>query len=159
MRKVGVMALLLVLAFFTIVFYVSLTAADDEVMTVEANIFASGVTIVSIEVPDYIFFGNLTKGECSGVEYFKINNTGNVDVVVSPELEDSSEKIFSYLYFSKYSPTNYTRILPYGNFSVSALKNGYANMKAKLDLTDYPENIPQDMIGHKANILFIAMEK
>jgi len=159
MRKVGVMALLLVLAFFSIVFYVSLTAADDEVMTVEANIFASGVTIVSIEVPDYIFFGNLTRGECSDVEYFKINNTGNVDVVVSPELEDSSEKIFSYLYFSKYSPTNYTRILPYGGFSVNALKKGYANMKAKLDLTDYPENIPQDMIGHKANILFIAMEK
>ena len=158
MRKIGVMALLLVLAFFTIVFYVSLTAADDEVMTVEANIMSS-IKIVSIQVPDYIFFGNLTRGECSGVKNFKINNTGNVDLVVSPEIEYSSEKIFSYLYFSKYSPTNYLRIVPYGNFSVEVPKKGDSSIKVKLDLTDYPDDIPQDMIGHRADISFVAMEK
>ena len=152
------MALLLISAFFTIVFYVSLTEADDAVMVVEADVLASvpNITVVSIEVPDHIFFGEIKKGECSNVQYFKINNTGNVDVNVVPELEYSSEKIFSYLYFSKYSPTNYTRI---GDFDVEIQNRASASMKVKLDLTDYSEEISQDMIGHKANILFVAMEK
>jgi len=77
-------------------------SALSDTMTVEANILAGtgglDETIIRVEVPDYLFFGNVTNGAKSGELKVYVNNTGNVDITVTPELVDESEEIFSYLY-------------------------------------------------------------
>ena len=72
--------------------------SDREDLIVEANVFAP---VVKIEVPNYVFLGNVTKGFSSDRVRIDINNTGTTAVSVTPELEDSNENIFKYLTFAR----------------------------------------------------------
>jgi hypothetical protein len=127
-------------------------------MKVEANIFAP---IVSVEVPDYVYFGNVSKGYESNEINITINNTGNIDISVTPKLADNSEKIFNYTYFKKTSSDTY-RIVGMFNVNITKPKTNGVTVQpvyAKLDLTDYDEDIPQDMLNHKTDIIFYAVER
>ena len=139
---------------------------SSETMIVGVNVMNSTlseqpVSVVGLQVPDYVFFGNLTKGEQSDELQVTVNNTGNVDLSVTPRLTNSSEKIFNYTYFRLYKtsggqPVPFSKI---GNFTFNVNEGSHKYFYMKLDLTDYPEDIPQDMINHQAEITFIAMQQ
>lgn len=148
------------------------TNSTNDTMVVEVNLVGFGNESsfegVSIEVPDYVFLGNLTKNELLSEEVsIQINNTGSVPIRVTPQLVNSNENIFSYLFFrlQKTTSTNNTDLIKFykiGNFSVDIAKPTTGSKAKKtvymqLNLTDYPEAIDQDVIGHKADIVFLAM--
>tara|TARA_Y100000034_G_C6865103_1_gene394194 strand:+ start:745 stop:1227 length:483 start_codon:yes stop_codon:yes gene_type:complete len=142
--------------FFSFVFL----ASADDVMTVEANIFAY---VASVEVPESVFLGNLTKGyetELNSSNKIYINNTGTMGITVTPELVNSSEIIFSYLYFNRILSGDFERI---GNYSLDIDQPSEPGGKEvgsfymKLDLRNFNESIEEDMLGHNAEVNFIAM--
>ena len=154
--------------------YVVLADNTNETMVVEANIIgfaneSANVTEVSIEVPDYIFLGDVTPGDPVSEEVgIYINNTGKVNVRISPELKDSDEEIFKYLYFRKQqsTSTNNTDLVTFkkiGDYYLDISKpqagkryrSGHCYMQ--LNLTDFDGDIKEDLVGHKADIVFLAM--
>ncbi|MEI6850283.1 MAG: hypothetical protein WCK29_04565 [archaeon] len=136
-----------------------LVSASDT-MTVEANIISSNnVSIISVEVPDYLFFGNVSNGGTSEELKVYINNTGNVDISVAPQLINSSEQIFDNLYFRKYKTSNgsavpFSRI---GSFNIDVTKNASAYFYVILDLSNYTGT--NNIMGHRTNVKFIATQK
>ena len=164
------------LLFFLAIFVLYLASALDDTMTMEANILAGSGTsededIVRVEVPDYLFFGNVSNGGKSEELKVYVNNTGNVDITVTPRLVNSSEEIFSHLYFRKTktktingtsTDVNFTSI---GDFSFNITKPSSGNsfndeyFYVILDLTNYNKTISNNILGHKANVKFIAVEE
>ncbi|MBR9704631.1 hypothetical protein GOV12_04410 [Candidatus Pacearchaeota archaeon] len=145
-------------------------AQSNASMEVEANIIGflddDPVYDVSIEVPDSIFLGNVTKNDPISDELrVYINNTGNLAITVTPQLFDSSEKIFSNLFFRTLKTSNGTSVLKQriGDYSLDidkpatsvGVKSKYCYMS--LDLTDFNEELEEDLIGHKSRIVFLAM--
>ena len=64
--KEGGKAIFLLIAVLAIIIFNSffILAEQNETMTVEINLIANQVSqMISIEVPDHIFLGNVTKGE------------------------------------------------------------------------------------------------
>lgn len=126
-------------------------------MQAEVDILAE---TVSIEVPEHIDLGNATKGYDADYARVDLNNTGTTNIIITPELQDSNEKIFSYLYFARRTTEDFLKI---GDFSMNITKPTSAGGKRsdycyiKLDLTNYPEEIPTNIMDHKANIIFWAM--
>ena len=149
--------------FIAILSYFLFTSASDvEIMTVEANILKSVFEAdVSIQAPDYLFFGNLTRGEKSDEFKVIINNTGNVDVIVTPILTSSDEKIFNYTYFRLRKTSNGTGV-PFkriGDFNFDISKSNDEYFYTILDLVNYPDDIDTDLIGYRSEIKFVAMAK
>ena len=130
---------------------------QNDTMIVEANILEQ---VASVDVSDYFFFGNITKGYKSDNIKVNVNNTGTTDIKITPLLANSSEIIFSYLYFQRRTTDSYKKI---GNFSMNISKPGSIGGKQddyfymKLDLTNFPDSIEKDEISHKANITIWAM--
>ncbi|MBT4257879.1 hypothetical protein HOD88_01700 [archaeon] len=152
---------LTLLAFgFVFVFMGFATAADNssDVMTVEANIFESSV---GINVPDRIAFGDIAKGYISERQSADISNTGTTDILITPELANSSEEIFSYLSFREILDDPLTRV---GFFDFEILRPatiGVAreeNLYLYLDLTNYIGEIEEEQMNHEAEVIFWAME-
>ncbi len=143
----------------------------NETMIVEANIlgFANVTEIpeVSIEVPDYIFLGNVTRDEpVSDNKRIDINNTGKVNITVTPQLKDPDEEIFSYLFFrTRQSSSNpeLNTLYRIGEYSLNIDKPrigiGKEYCYIKLDLTDFNGRIDEDLFGYKADIIFLAMPR
>lgn len=155
--KIFILGLLFVSIF---VFIMQFVIAGD-MMTVEANILKteSNVSIVSIQVPDYISFGDIMRGEKSEELKVYVNNTGTVDLSVTPMLVNSSEKIFNYTYFRSTKtknglPVPFARI---GDFVFNVTQENDAYFYMILDLTYYPEEINEDIIEHQTDIRFLAM--
>ena len=79
--------------------------ADEGEMIVEANFIGYGepvAPIISIEVPDSISIGEVTKSDPVSEKKFSINNTGNVDVVITTEIDENASEVFDYLFLRKY---------------------------------------------------------
>jgi hypothetical protein len=171
------MAIAVVFVLFSIIFFsiliggnsVNALSGVNDTMTVEVDLIGFNVSEpgegVGIEVQDYIYLGNVTKENLESDELkVYINNTGNVDVTVTPELVNSSEKIFSYLYFREHKTSNGTAVIPQkiGNYSLDIDKPSSgksirsASVYMHLNLTNYPDKI-SDEIGHRTKVLFIAM--
>ncbi|MFA4960056.1 MAG: hypothetical protein WC548_00125 [Candidatus Pacearchaeota archaeon] len=152
----------LIVIFLIFLIFGCFFVSADEIMTVEANIFKSVFEPeISIQVPDYLFFGNLTRGEKSEELKVIVNNTGNVDVIITPTLADFDEEFFNYSYF-RLRKTSGNATVPFEkigdfSFSVDESDNEYCYMT--LDLTDYQKEIESDLIGYRADIKFIAMAK
>ena len=72
---------------------------------------------VPIEVPDYIFLGNVSKGEETDKAKIYVNNTGNVNVTITPQLKDLSDEIFRNLYFQNRQTGNNSAIRRIGNYN------------------------------------------
>ncbi len=151
--------------------FVSFVFAAD-VITFEANIFdnASARPVLELEVPDFVFLGNVTVGEKSNEVHIYINNTGTVDALITPELVNSGEDIFNYLYFrgQKTHTVNGTSGVPVpferiGDFSFTANKPTTGNnfnaedFYSILDLTNYSGSITGDLIGRRADVKLVAV--
>lgn len=165
MKDILSFAIAFLLVIIVLLFFVS---ALDDTMTVEANIFATGngsnATIVRVEVPDYLFFGNVTNFGKSEELKVWVNNTGNVDITVTPDLINQSEVIFGNLYLRKFKTSNgtavnFTRI---GSFSFDVNKPSSGQTYNDeyfyiiLDLSNNPRTITSDIIGHRTNVKFFA---
>ena len=147
-------------------------SALNDTMTVEANIFANGngggnQSIIRVEVPDYLFFGNVTNFGMSEELRVYVNNTGNVDITVTPDLLNSTEVIFSNLYLRKFrtsngTAVNFTRIGDF-SFNINRPSSGQTfndeYFYIMLDLTNNPQNITNNMIGHRTNVKFFAVAR
>jgi hypothetical protein len=149
-----------VLFLFFLIFIIPQTIADTNIMSVESNIIRG---TASVSVPDTIFLGNVTRGYSIRSDKVYINNTGNVDITVTPQLENSSEEIYSNLYFS--TTTTESSFRKIGNFSLNLSKPDVLGgvesdyIYIKLDLTNYNKTVPSDLISYKKNIRFIAMAR
>jgi len=148
--------------------YVEANILSNDTMTVEVDLvdFTPPVPFVGIEVPNEISIGNLSKKTMKSEEkLIYINNTGNVNISVTPYLLDSSEEIFRYLYFRFQKTVNNTPIKPekIGNWSLKIEKPDEGEEYRKvsfymqLNLTDYDKEIKEDILGHRAEIIFYAM--
>ena len=174
MKKEIMGVLLLIISLLLIVGLLGSVNAEsgNATMTVEVNIMgfanqSGNVSDVSIEVPDYINLGNVTKDNPVSEETDRIyvNNTGKLAITVTPQLKDSDEIIFSYLFFRTTKTTNGTEVTPQriGEYSLnidkpaagSSYKSKYFYMS--LDLTNFDGEIKEDLTGYKADIVFLAM--
>jgi hypothetical protein len=137
--------------------------SGDEIMGVEVDIFVPGQEI-SIEVPNEVYLGNFTWGFEDETDKSKvyINNTGNVDLEVTPELVNGSDEIYQNLFFARRTTVPYQRI---GNWSYDldapsspgGVESDYFYMK--LDLSDYNGAIESSLIGYKADVRWIATQR
>jgi hypothetical protein len=176
--KMGILHYIIACIFFfsilgaTLFFCIDIVSAEDanNTMIVQANIigFRNNVSYegIAIQVPDFIDLGNVTNEEPVSKELkININNTGTVGIIVTPELSDPNEGIFSYLFFRTHMTSGGVQV-PYnqiGNYSLeidkpstgSSVRKGYCYMR--LNLTDFSAPITQDLIGHQAEITFWAM--
>ena len=156
-QRLIVAVTVLCILIFIFIFLMKGVFATDSRMTVEANILAP---VVSIQVPEYVFFGNLTKGFSSDRIRVDINNTGNTAVTVTPQLSDPQDKIFQQLQFARRTTEDYQSV---SNFSIFLARPSAPGKIAdeyfymKLDLTDYEEDIRNDRIGQKSTVIFVAV--
>lgn len=142
--------LFLILSLFVFIFASAENKVTDTT-TFEVNVIAEDLKPeIGIEVPDYVFLGNVSKGQ-SVLTEISVNNTGRLKVNIKPELV-SNDKIFKNLYFRE-SSTSYKKIDDFNmNITASSKK-----LYIKLDLSNYTEDINENIIGHKADIRFIAV--
>lgn len=147
-------------ALFLILFIISSVCAEEQEaarMVVEANIFAP---IIKISVSEHIFLGNLTKGYSGDRFRVEVNNTGTVDVVLTPKLSSGSNKIFENLFLARRTTEEF---LPIGRFNISIAKpSDIGKVKSdyfyiKMDLSNYKDEIRNDKLGEKAEIVFWAV--
>ena len=150
----------LILSVFALVlfgtFFVS--AVHSDVSSFEVNLIGEPEEIISIFVPDRVFFGDLEKGEQSDEIRINITNTGTVDVFITPQLVDKSEKIFNYTYFAKRTTHPFQRIGEF-IFNITAPPRDEVRedwIYAKLDLREFIGDI-DDKTGHKADVKFFAV--
>jgi len=134
--------------------------SSNDTMIVEVDLVGF-TSFVGIWVQDHVYMGNLTKRTLKTNDtYVNINNTGNVDVIITPVLKENSNEIFNYLHFKKRSGDKLQKI---GNWSMNIEKpDGEDEYKhdwfyMRLDLKDYNKDIDEDMLGQKAEVIFYAM--
>ena len=132
-------------------------------MIVEANFVGYGEQFINIIVPDYIYLGKVDKDNpISSLEpLIRINNTGNVNVIVTPELASGSPAVFNYTYFRKQktSTTNPSLNVSHqiGEYNISIKKMDDETFYMRLNLTDFEGILPSDNLNLSATIKFIAM--
>ncbi len=168
------MMYLIISALFFIIAVISLSeATHTNTATIETNIYATAVAqpIIRVEVPDLISLGNATKGSTSNEIKVYVNNTGNVDITVTPQLLDSSDLIYNNLYFrsTKTRTINGTSIsVPFeriGDFSFNISKPvgsaafNYEYFYMVLDLMNYTGNITQNLLSYRTNVTFLAVQQ
>jgi len=145
---------------FVFLMVVGVFVSAVDISRFEVNVFKEAVDMVRISVPDRVVFGNISKGQDSDEFKVDINNTGTVDVTVTPQLVDSGETIFSHLYFKRVLANPLTRIGLYSqNVSAPSTQGGSkaAYMYAVLDLRNFTGTISSDMMNHGADIKFMAV--
>jgi len=150
---------LIVAVYLVVILSIYVGAESNDVMTFEADISAP---VVSISVPDSVAFGEVYVGYDSEQISFLINNTGTTDVRITAEMVNYSEKIFrKYLYLwgsgiSQKRVENFTM-----NISRPSSPEGIESktVYAKLKLSEVEEEIEEDMVGYKSNVVFWAMPK
>lgn len=154
----AVFAVLLVVGItFSLFIGLVVGASSSESMDFIVDVRASKT---SIEISDRVYFGNISKGYVSDKVRIDINNTGDVAVKVTPQLVNSSEDIFSNLYFARRTTEPYYKI---GSFnlnisqpsSIGGITEEY--FYAKLDLSNFQGAISSDRLGHKAEVVFYAL--
>lgn len=160
-----------------ILFYIDFASAENSTLqpngtlTVQANIIGFRIIPslegVGIQVSDFIDFGDVTNSSrVTDDQTIYINNTGTVDITVTPQLADENEGIFSYLFFRNYKASSdpeknkFYRIGVY-SLNISKPSSGKtvrtAHCYAALNLTDLNAPIENDLIAYQAKIIFWAM--
>ncbi len=138
-------------------------ASQNDTMIVEVDILSStSVDAVSIEVPDHVFLGNVTKGKKTDEFQVYVNNTGTVNITVTPTLA-SNDDIFSNLYFW-YRQTSDWPKQKIGDFSFNIQKPTSSGVRKDhfsmwLDLTNYTGDINGNLIGDEKEITFVALPR
>ena len=116
--------------------------------------------IISVEVPNEVNFGEITKGEQTDNFRINITNTGTVGIKVTPTLLDSSEKIFKQTYFQRRTTEPYSRI---GSFSINISAPARGDNRsdyiyAKLDLRNYTDDVSAKT-NHNTQVKFVAIKQ
>ncbi|VVB78813.1 Uncharacterised protein [uncultured archaeon] len=123
---------------------------------------------ISIWVPDSIDLGEVDKTDLVSDEVgIYINNTGGIDIRVTPELKDSEEEIFKYLYFRKQksTSTNNTDLVSFKKIGdyyldidkpMTGKKYRAEHAYMQLNLSDFEGDIKEDVNDYNADIIFIA---
>jgi len=125
---------------------------------------------ISIDVPNFIDLGNLTKDSlASKEEDFIIGNTGTKNITVTPQLKDPDEEILNWAYFRNYKTSTVhpdeaiqRRI---GNYSVNINKPATGKTRQnktvyiQINLADFTGTINEDVQNYEADIVFIAVER
>lgn len=174
----SIIGFFMLFSIFIIIYFSSYCAeAQGEVndtMTIEVNLLGFGnestVPEVGIEVPDYVFLGNVSKDDpVSDEKTININNTGKTNITVTPQLREEGEEIFSWLYFRtmKSSTVHPELNIPYriGEYNLIIEKPAVGNTKRskniylRLNLTDFSGNLREDIIGYQKDIIFFAMSQ
>jgi hypothetical protein len=163
MKKRSLLFLILILFGITS----NISAGQNETMTIEVNVLVPEIPpdTISIEVPDYLFMDDVMVGESTDKFQIYVNNTGNVDITITPTLVDSDDSIFSNLYFQNRKTGNNSQEYNIGDYKFDILKPSEVGAKRTeyfwmwLDLTNFNENIGEDIIGEKTDITFIALPK
>ncbi len=145
------------LVFIFSLFLVSALHSDTSVF--EVDLLGEPDPIISISVPDSVFFGDLGKGEQSDEIRINITNTGTVGVIITPQLIDKSERIFNYTYFGRRLADPFRRI---GNFTFNISAPALGDVRddyiyAKLDLRNFLGDIEDNVPGYKADVRFFAV--
>ncbi len=144
------------------------SAAYSATMKVEADIYRAPVDddTVRISVPDIVDLGSVTLYDQSEEVRLWINNTGTVDVIVTPQLADEQDEIFSNLYFRPQKTSNGTDVehRRIGDFFFEARKpTGSSSSNPEdiymiLDLRNFTGILTRDLIDERADIYFVAVE-
>jgi len=154
--------IIILLACLTFLLGLIFISADDN-MTVEANFVGYGGGTFSIQVPDYIFLGSVSKDNpFKESNMIRINNTGVINAVVTPQLTSDSLEVFNYTYFRKQksTTTNDTSLIEFhriGEYSIDVNKKDDATFYMSLNLTDFNGTLPSDDINLSTTIKFTAM--
>src|SRR3989344_218040 len=80
-----------------LLFFMPFALAGD-ITVFEATVYGS---VVSVEVPDIIYLGNISSGFVGEEKRVDIVNTGTTDIIITPILIGDHDPIFEKLYFSK----------------------------------------------------------
>jgi hypothetical protein len=143
---------------------ISSVDSENYTMTLEANVFVTGPTgcteNLDIQAPGLISFGDINIGQETNKSKIYINNTGTVNVTITPLLESSSERIFNYTYFQRRTTDVWKQIGSWSfNLSASSTCGGVNDdyFYAKLNLINYPYSETQNLTNHKANITLWVM--
>lgn len=155
MSKIGVIIALA--ALFLIAFA---GAVDTDIVEFRANILANEPQIVKVSVPDYVFLGSVGKGEQTENVKIYVNNTGNVNVTITPELVNKNDPYFKYIYFQRRVAEPYRKIGEF-KFNISAPKSPkkYEDeyVYAKLDLRSFEGDIQENIQEYKSDVKFVAV--
>ena len=115
--------------------------------------------VVQISVPDLVTLDDATPGYVTSEDSFLINNTGTVDVTVTPSLVNSSDSIYKYLYFRESSGSS----KQIGSFSMNISKpTNFPGVNSKtfyykLDLRNFNGTLSQSLLNYKSDVKFIAV--
>lgn len=141
---------------------VIVSAGHSDISTFKVNVLGPPPAIIKIQVPDFVFFENVSSGEESERMRVDINNTGNIDVIITPRLVDLNEEIFNYTYFTRRVSEPYQKIGLFSlNLSASSDRGGIESdyFYAKIDLREFKGRIDRDLIGHRTDVKFIAVAR
>ncbi|MEJ2267828.1 MAG: hypothetical protein P8X70_02005 [Nanoarchaeota archaeon] len=134
----------------------------DEFMNVEARFEGFGAETIQINVPDYIFLGNITLQDPSyetkyGDVY--VENTGTEDVIVTPELLPNAEEVFEYISFRNHKTENETDVPFTGinDWNISVDSQETEKFYISLDLSDFEGTLESDEVTLNTTIKFVAM--
>ncbi|MDP2925447.1 MAG: hypothetical protein Q8N99_03680 [Nanoarchaeota archaeon] len=169
-RDIVLIFFLMILVLTIMPKYVISQMTSNSSMIVGANILGFGEGSnegVSIEIPDYVFLGNVTKEDpYSDEKKISINNTGTVPITVTPVLKDEDE-IFKNLFFrtrmgsSNLSMNIFYRIGDYNLYidkpaTGKRARSEYCYMS--LNMSGFDGTIREDLIDYRTELVFIAME-
>lgn len=125
-------------------------------MIVSANFVGYGPeTIISIQVPDYIDLGNISRDNpWNESEKFRVNNTGNIDFNITISISENSSKVFDYLYIKKYGDSTRKNI---SDFEITIPKKDDRTIYVGINLTNFNGTLPSNNIHLNATIRFVGM--
>jgi hypothetical protein len=161
---VGVKRGLLIAVILAILLVGFLPVQAENGMVVEANFIDFGEETITVEVPDYISLGEVSKDDpVSSLEpKIRINNTGNMKVLITPELATGSSPAFNYLFFRKQktTSTNDTSLTAFhqiGTYNVNIDRGDYETFYISLNLTDFDGVLSSDNLNLSTTVKFTAM--
>ncbi len=129
-------------------------SADNE-MIVEANFVGYGTQFISIIVPDYIYLGEVSKGDPS-VESskFYINNTGTIDVKITANISGNVSEVFNYLHLRKFGNSTQIKI---NDFETEIFSDDDKSFYVGINMTNFNGTLSSNDINLNATIKFTAM--
>jgi hypothetical protein len=126
----------------------TLVSAGDTT-TFRIDVVGPPTPVLNVQVPDSIYFGNVSVGEQTDDVKIDINNTGNIGIVVTPKLMSGSHSIYNHTYFKRITTEQYFQIGQYSH-NISAPSSGGVRssfMYAKIDLRNYDGTFSQGSVN------------
>lgn len=156
MKKELFIFIILGVFIFSMSFSSALENTNDN-MTVKTNVLQSEI---EISVPSEILFQDITSGYLSERKDLDIDNTGTVDIEVTPQLPNYTGEIFDKLSFQEVLSDPLTQI-EFFSFEIERPSTvggtRSKNIYMYLDLENYNEDIESDMLDHEAEVVFWAV--